>query len=127
MEFVAALATIMLLAFIQNISFSIVSRSRNRTNMTYHAIASVFSNGIWFVTFRQLVLAKMTMALFPGYTIGTVAGSVLGVRISMWIERLLGATSDGHIKPKVDPRVEELEVKVALLEKRLTSPVPVSP
>ena len=91
------LLTILVLAFFQNISFSIVSRSRNRNNMTYHMIAAVGSNVIWFLTFRQLMLGEMTWILLPGYTIGTVAGSILGVRISMYIERLLDAKSDDHL------------------------------
>lgn len=90
--------TLAALAFAQNTAFSVVSRSRNRDNMTYHVIASVFSNGIWFLTFRQLVAADMTLTLFPAYCVGTVAGSVFGVKISMQIERLLGAQSDSHIK-----------------------------
>ena len=88
----------LLLAYAQNVSFSIVSRSRNRDNITFHLIAAVFSNGVWFLTFRQLILADMTLVLFIPYTVGTVAGSITGVKMSMFIERLLGATSDGHLK-----------------------------
>jgi hypothetical protein len=92
-----AMISLMLLAFAQNISFSIVSRSRNRNNFTYHIIAAIFSNGIWFLTFRSLVTQNMNLALFVPYTIGTVSGSVTGQKISMWIEKLIGATSDGHL------------------------------
>jgi hypothetical protein len=42
----------------------------------------------------------MTLELFPARCIGTVAGSVFGVRVSMWIERALGAESDSHIVKK---------------------------
>lgn len=89
---------IMTLAFLQNVSFSIVSRSRNRDNYTYHLIAAVFSNGVWFLTFRQLILSEMSFLLFIPYTIGTVTGSLLGVRISMWIEQKIGALSDSHVR-----------------------------
>lgn len=92
--------TIMALALVQNVSFSIVSRSRNRDNMAYHLVAAVFSNGIWFLTFRELVTADMSLTLFVPYTVGTVAGSLCGVKVSMWIERLLGAESDSHLKGK---------------------------
>ena len=85
------------LAFAQNVSFSIVSRSRNRDSMAYHLVAATFSNTVWFLTFRQLVRADMSFTLFIPYTIGTVAGSLCGARLSMWIERLIGATSDGHL------------------------------
>lgn len=96
---ITSLLSILLLAFAQNVSFTLVSRSRNRSNFKYHMIASVFSNGIWFLTFRQLILAEMTWVLFLPYTIGTVAGSLTGAKVSMWIERKVGARSDDHLGP----------------------------
>jgi len=89
--------TILVLAFAQNVSFTIVSRSRNRSSYRYHMIASVFSNGIWFLTFRQLVLGEMNLILFLPYTLGTVAGSLFGAKMSMLIEAKIGALSDSHI------------------------------
>ena len=85
---------ILLLAYIQNISFSIVSRARNRDNMYYHAIASVFSNGIWFLTMRELVISDLTPVLLLPYIIGTVAGSLTGAKVSMRIEKWLDAKAD---------------------------------
>jgi hypothetical protein len=93
-----ALSTIFILAYVQNISFSIVSRSRNRNNMKYHLIASFFSNTIWFLTFRELIKADMSFSLFIPYAIGTMLGSVTGAKISIRIEKWLGATSDSHIE-----------------------------
>lgn len=94
------IVTILFLAFAQNVSFSIVSRSRNRNNMTYHLIAATLSNGVWFLTFRQLVLSEMSFILFVPYTIGTVCGSLCGAKLSMWIERLIGAEADGHLEKR---------------------------
>ena len=82
---------VLILAFIQNISFTMVSRSRNRDHMMYHATCSVFSNGIWFLTMRELVVAELTLWLIVPYVIGTVAGSLLGAKISIHIEKLIGA------------------------------------
>jgi uncharacterized membrane protein YfcA len=92
------LITMFFLALAQNISFSVVSRSRNRDNMSYHMVAAFFSNTIWFLTFRQLVRADMNVTLFIPYCAGTMLGSVVGVKVSMLIERLLDATADGHLK-----------------------------
>ncbi len=89
--------TLTLLAFIQSVSFSLVSRSRNRNNINYHIIASIFSNGVWFLTFRSLILNNMNLLLFLPYTIGTVSGSVTGVNISQKIEKWLHAESDSHL------------------------------
>ena len=89
--------SILLLAFAQNIAFSLVSRSRNRDSISYHIVAATLSNAVWFLTFRLLVTQNMSLDLFIPYTIGTVAGSVFGVQVSMRIEKLLGARSDSHI------------------------------
>jgi len=78
-------------AFVQTMAFSLVSRARNRDHMGYHAIASVLSNGIFYLTFRELVLADMSWQLFIPYLIGTVTGSLYGARVAMKIEQLLGA------------------------------------
>ena len=86
------------LAFIQNVSFSIVSRSRNRNNKKYHLIAATFSNSIWFFVMRELVLSDMNFVLAIPYIVGTVIGSTFGMSISMRIEKWLGASADGHLK-----------------------------
>ena len=95
---VIACLTILVLAFAQNIAFSIVSRSRNRDNIKYHIYAASASNLVWFLTFKKLILEDMSYTVLPFYVIGTVIGSVYGVKISMRIEKWLGATSDGHLK-----------------------------
>lgn len=112
MELVLALVTIFVLAFVQNISFTIVSRSRNRNNMTFHLIAAFFSNTIWFLTFRELVRAEMGWELILPYIAGTMTGSTFGMSISMWIERKLGATADeGH-----KTTIKDLEKRLDKLE-----------
>ncbi|UXQ88844.1 hypothetical protein [Tenacibaculum phage Larrie] len=85
------LIKILLLAFIQSVSFTLVSRSRNRDNKKYHMIAALFSNSIWFLTFRELILGEMNYILFIPYVIGTILGSTYGMTISMKIEKLIGA------------------------------------
>ena len=91
---------ILFLAFVQNASFAVVSRARNRNNVTYHLVAAGVSNTLWFLTTRQLVLSDMSLLLFIPYTIGTVAGSLSGAWISMRIERALHATSDDHLEER---------------------------
>ena len=66
--------------------------------MTYHIIASIFSNAIWFLTFRQLQVKHWTNELFVPYALGGTVGSVTGVGLSMGIEKAIGASSDSHIK-----------------------------
>ncbi|KKS44020.1 MAG: hypothetical protein UV48_C0005G0017 [Candidatus Azambacteria bacterium GW2011_GWA2_42_9] len=78
----------------QQIAFSMVSRSRNRDSMIYHVIASIFSNGVWFLTFRQLHVKNWTPELYVPYAAGGAVGSVTGVAISMGIEKKLHITSE---------------------------------
>lgn len=75
-----------LLLLAQNASFTWVSRARNSKSLGYHAIASVFSNGVWFVSLA-VAMDKVQDALLVGdwslfgftalyYTFFTVVGSV---------------------------------------------------
>ncbi len=82
------------LALGQQIAFSLVSRSRNRNNLTYHLIASIFSNGVWFLTFRQINGHNWNWGNYPPYAAGGAMGSVTGVGISMNIEKSLNITSE---------------------------------
>ena len=100
---ISLIIKILLLAYIQNISFSIVSRSRNRNNINYHITAAVFSNSIWFLTFRELVISEMSFTLFIPYVIGTVLGSITGVKVSIWIEKILNASGEDHLKKNASP------------------------
>jgi uncharacterized membrane protein YfcA len=49
------------------------------------------SNGIWFATFHLLVVEEMGWELAIPYVIGTVAGSLTGAKVSIWIEHKIGA------------------------------------
>jgi hypothetical protein len=71
------------LLVLQNASHTAVSRARNSKSLGYHAIASVFSNGVWFLALAVAVdkireadsaLALGLTALF--YVACTVVGSV---------------------------------------------------
>ena len=83
--------TLAVLAFLQNVSFTLVSRARNRDNTKYHMFCSILSNGIWFLTFGILVKADMSFYLFIPYLIGTVSGSLFGAKVAMKIEDKIGA------------------------------------
>ena len=70
----------------QNFSFTLVSRARNSGSLGYHALAAVFSNGVWFVSqfilIGSIVDAIKTadvgkaIALGVFYTVCTIVGSV---------------------------------------------------
>lgn len=91
---------LMLFAFavLQNVSFSLVSRSRNRSHRGYHLVASVFSNLAWFATFRFLVTDGMGWDLFAPYLLGTTLGSELGRVAALRIEQRLDAGADHHLR-----------------------------
>jgi hypothetical protein len=73
-----------LVTILQNASFTLVSRARNSNSLVFHAIASVFSNGIWFIVVRQVTKEDPnTWLLGIVYVAGTVTGSVLMHYLSM--------------------------------------------
>lgn len=82
-----------ILLIVQNASFTLVSRARNSSSILYHATASLFSNGIWFLS-QFIVIDKVVgliknpntglailTALF--YVIFTMVGSITMHYISM--------------------------------------------
>lgn len=83
--------SVLALAFIQTVAFAMVSRARNRDNMWYHAIASAASNSIWYVCIGILAVSGFNWYLFIPYLIGTVCGSLFGAKVSMKIEKAIGA------------------------------------
>ena len=87
------LALVAIAAFMQTTSFSLVSRARNRDHMGYHAFASVLSNGLWFATMGILVTSGMHWTLAIPYIIGTVLGSLFGAKLSIRIDKWLGAST----------------------------------
>ncbi len=78
--------TILILAFLQSISFTLVSRARNRDSWTYHLFASILSNGIWIVTMRHLITGNMDNVTLCLYVVGTVSGSLTGAYAGKRIE-----------------------------------------
>lgn len=88
------------LAVAQNFAFLAVSRARNRDNVAHHAIASVFSNGVWFLTFRQLYVSGLELPLIVPYALGIALGSLGALYVSMWIEKKIGSLADAHVQLK---------------------------
>lgn len=71
---------------LQNASFTMVSRARNSKSLWYNGVASVFSNGVWFLSLG-IAVDKLAHARAAGswellaftamfYTTFTVVGSV---------------------------------------------------
>ena len=86
-------AIVFLLSMAQNILFTMVSRARNRDNEIYHIVCSVASNGVFFLTFHHLTIAEFDIYLIAPFIVGTTAGSVIGSRVSKFIEVKTGATT----------------------------------
>lgn len=95
----AAWATIL---FLQNISFTYVSRARSSGSIWRHAKASVFSNGIWI--FSQMLMLGPMLEYLTGkhgvvaqietgivYTFSTLFGSLFAHWLAMKTEKGKGA------------------------------------
>ncbi len=114
---IAGLITLCFLAFAQSLSFSIANRSLNRNRIIFQLIATFVSVSLWFLVFRELITQNMSWAFFLPYTIGVVSGNMLGVQISMRVEKKIGAASDAHIKNPLEERLKNLEQKIEELLK----------
>ncbi|ROH98303.1 DUF1145 domain-containing protein [Chryseobacterium sp. G0240] len=71
------------LVVLQNASFTLVSRARNSDNLTFHALASVCSNGIWLLVIRNVVQNFDNPVMMGVYLVGSVVGSLVMHHISM--------------------------------------------
>ena len=73
----------LLLVILQNASFTLVSRARNSNSISFHAVASVLSNGIWLLVIKNVVQNFDKPILMVVYIVGSVIGSVSMHYISM--------------------------------------------
>jgi len=48
------LLTLLLLSFLQSVTFTMSSRARNRSNYKYNLFCTVVSNSVWFLTLREV-------------------------------------------------------------------------
>lgn len=83
-----SLAFWFLLLVFQNAAFTWVSRARNSGSLSYHAVASIFSNGIFFVSqfFMISMVADHSMPLDRKVMLGVVyiTATVLGSVLMHW-------------------------------------------
>ena len=73
-----------------------MGRARNRNNLVYHGILVAASNLLWIVFMKELISSD-TMTMIYG-SIGSTIGAICGQPLSMYVENLIGAKSDEHIK-----------------------------
>lgn len=66
---------IIILTFLQNASFTLVSRARNSNSILYNAIASILSNGIWLLVLKNVITNFDKPSLMFAYVFGSVIGS----------------------------------------------------
>lgn len=85
---------LIVLSFGQNVAYSLQSRASTRTSNLYHLLASVLASLVFFATLRLLILSDVTLLYLAPYILGTMLGSVLGTKLSIWIEARIGAIAD---------------------------------
>ena len=112
-------------SFIQNMMFTLVSRSRNSADTNYHRKCAWGSNGVWFIC-QIMIVKNVWAAIHQGnwwyaiiaglvYCIFTTEGSVLMMKRLLKTEsgkRKVGATKNPELDPeKLLARIEKLENK----------------
>ncbi len=81
-------------ALLQTSAFTIVSRARQRNHEQYLEWASVFSNGIWFITLNILVVNSLASYLWIPFLVGSGIGSLWGQAFAMRLEAEISARMD---------------------------------
>ena len=71
-----------ILVVLQSMSFTFVSRARNRNNYNLALVASVLSNTLWILVFSKLVPNLTDPVMCISYVAGMVAGTQMQMRIS---------------------------------------------
>lgn len=84
-----------LLVVFQSMTFTFISRARNRNHLKLATIASVFSNVTWIVVFRHIVLNLNDVWMYVVYVGAMTVGTLIQMKISMWIEKLFKCKADG--------------------------------
>jgi uncharacterized membrane protein YfcA len=110
---IAAIAPfVMVLAYVQNMTYGLQSRSANRNSNAYHAIAALAANFVFFLNRKLLVSKEVPIILLAAYVFFTIMGTLHGNTISMKIEKLLGLSAEGA---KGKPQLMKLWPTVAFL------------
>jgi len=130
LEIIFTLALLGAVAFIQNMMFTLVSRSRNSGDPNYHRFCAWGSNGVWIICYL-LILKNVWNSVENGnwlyaglsvlvYTIATTEGSVLMMKRLIKSEtgtRKVGATGGDTDPDKLLARIISLEEKTKEAEK----------
>ena len=106
-------------AFVQNMFFTLVSRSRNSQDTDYHRYCAWGSNGVWFVC-QVMIVKNIWGAIHAGqwwyalaagivYSLATTEGSVLMMKKLIRDEK-------GKRRVGANEKIEKLEQRVAALE-----------
>jgi hypothetical protein len=77
------LLILFLLTILQNASFTLVSRARNSGSLKYNLVASVLSNGIWYLVIQKIITNPNSTLTGVVYVIGATIGSVLMQWVAM--------------------------------------------
>ena len=70
------------LVFLQSMSFTFISRARNRNNIKIASIASIFSNATWILVFRHIALNLNDWLMYPVYIFAMWLGTIIQMKIS---------------------------------------------
>ena len=93
---------LVLIAYVQNVSYGLQSRAGTRNSNAFHAFTAILASLVFFVTLRYLYQGQMSLMLLPTYMFAAVFGSLHGNVISRRIEKYIGAKTEA---PKNQPQL----------------------
>ena len=118
-ETVLMLVLLAIVAFIQNMMFTLVSRSRNSQDPNYHRYCAWGSNGVWFIC-QVMIVKNIWTAIHAGqwwyaiiagvvYSLATTEGSVLMMKKLIKSESGKRRVGSNDKIDKIERRIIDLE------------------
>jgi hypothetical protein len=107
------------ICFVQNVSFTFVSRGRNSGSLAYHLVASIFSNGVYavllFLSIDLISKARLSPESFIlPYALACMSGSVFAHWLALRVEK-------GKGRNVQEDRLGELEEMLRFMDERQTA------
>lgn len=82
--------------FFMTIATTIFGRARQRNNITYNGIGTFISGTLWFWSFRELINIGFDAYSYIFYVVAVTIASLIGQKVSMFIERKYNILADSH-------------------------------
>ena len=112
LSFLYGVVFLIVMSYLQNVSYGLQARAGTRSSNAFHLITAVLASFVFFATFRYLIKENMPLVFLATYMFGTIFGSLHGNIFSTWIENKIGARAEA---PKDQPQLLRFWPSIVIL------------